>query len=117
MNELADLNLRTRTVTADIDFSATDRKTKRLVELEDVAYEIGDRKLFDGLSFVITAGMRVGLVGPNGSGKTTLLRLLRGELATISRRNSSSRLVADRVLRSELANSTRRSLAPSAGSG
>jgi ABC transport system ATP-binding/permease protein len=82
MNELADLNLRTRTVTADIDFSATDRKTKRLVELEDVAYEIGDRKLFGSLSFVITAGMRVGLVGPNGSGKTTLLRLLRGELAT-----------------------------------
>jgi ATP-binding cassette subfamily F protein uup len=31
---------------------------------------------------VITAGMRVGLVGPNGSGKTTLLRLLQGELAT-----------------------------------
>jgi ATP-binding cassette subfamily F protein uup len=81
MSELRDLNLRTRTATADIDFSATDRKTKRLVELEDVAYEIGDRKLFDSLNFVITAGMRVGLVGPNGSGKTTLLRLLRGELA------------------------------------
>ena len=81
MSELADLNLRTRTATADIDFSATDRKTKRLIELEDVAFEIGDRTLFDGLNFVITAGMRVGLVGPNGSGKTTLLRLLRGELA------------------------------------
>ncbi len=40
----------------------------------------GDRKLFSGLNFPITAGMRVGLVGPNGSGKTTLLRLLRGEI-------------------------------------
>ncbi len=80
MSELADLNLRTRTATADIDFSATNRKTKRLIELEDVAYEIGDRTLFRGLNFVITAGMRVGLVGSNGSGKTTLLRLLRGEL-------------------------------------
>src|SRR5262249_59679329 len=30
--------------------------------------------------FIITNGMRVGLVGPNGSGKTTLLRLLQGEL-------------------------------------
>jgi ATP-binding cassette subfamily F protein uup len=29
---------------------------------------------------VVSAGRRVGLVGPNGSGKTTLLRLLRGEL-------------------------------------
>jgi ATP-binding cassette subfamily F protein uup len=81
MNELADLNLRTRTATANIDFSATDRKTKRLIELEDVACEIDDRTLFDKLNFVITAGMRVGLVGPNGSGKTTLLRLLKGELA------------------------------------
>jgi ATP-binding cassette subfamily F protein uup len=80
MNELADLNLRTRTESANIDFSATDRKTKRLIELENVAYEINHRTLFDGLNFVITAGMRVGLVGPNGSGKTTLLRLLRGEL-------------------------------------
>jgi ATP-binding cassette subfamily F protein uup len=84
MSELADLNLRSRTGTADIDFSATDRKTKRLVELQDVAYEIGDRALFSGLNFVITAGMRVGLVGPNGSGKTTLLRLLRGELAPVA---------------------------------
>jgi ATP-binding cassette subfamily F protein uup len=81
MTELADLNLRTRTATANIDFSATDRKTKRLIEMEEVGHEIGDRTLFDGLNFVITAGMRVGLVGPNGSGKTTLLRLLRGEIA------------------------------------
>jgi ABC transport system ATP-binding/permease protein len=80
MVDLADLNARTRTATAQIDFSASDRKTKRLIELEDVAYQIEDRVLFDNLNFVITAGMRVGLVGPNGSGKTTLLRLLRGEL-------------------------------------
>ena len=81
MEELADLNNRTRSGTALIDFSATDRKTKRLIELQNVGYEIGGRRLFSGLNFVIAAGMRVGLVGPNGSGKTTLLRLLRGEIA------------------------------------
>jgi ATP-binding cassette subfamily F protein uup len=80
MEELADLNTRSRSATAQIDFSASDRKTKRLVELQGVGYEAGDRSLFEDLDFIITAGMRVGLVGPNGSGKTTLLRLLRGDL-------------------------------------
>ena len=91
MGELADLNARTRSTTAQIDFSATDRKTKRLIELRDVtctmgtgelgARSLGVRSLFEGLNFILTAGMRVGLVGPNGSGKTTLLRLLQGDLA------------------------------------
>ncbi|MBZ5655898.1 MAG: ABC-F family ATP-binding cassette domain-containing protein [Acidobacteriia bacterium] len=81
MGELADLNVRTRTNTTQIDFSATERKTKRLIELEETAYSFGDRTLFARLNFVLTAGMRVGLVGPNGSGKTTLLRLLRGDLS------------------------------------
>jgi ATP-binding cassette subfamily F protein uup len=86
MDELADLNARTRSTTAQIDFSATDRKTKRLIELRDVACTLGTREsdarsLFEGLNFILTAGMRVGLVGPNGSGKTTLLRLLQGDLA------------------------------------
>jgi ATP-binding cassette subfamily F protein uup len=84
MSELADLTARTRSTTAQIDFSATDRKTKRLVELENVSCQLGDRAIFERLNFIVSAGMRVGLVGPNGSGKTTLLRLLRGELAPSS---------------------------------
>src|SRR6185503_19064898 len=80
ISELADLNARTRTASAKIDFLATDRKTKRLVELDHVSCAIGGRALFSDLDFIFTAGKRVGLVGPNGSGKTTLLRLLRGEI-------------------------------------
>jgi ATP-binding cassette subfamily F protein uup len=81
MGELADLNARTRTATAKIDFSASERQTKRLMELKDIAYAIGGQTLFQGLNFILTAGTRLGLVGPNGSGKTTLLRLLRGEVS------------------------------------
>ncbi len=81
IGELAGLNARTRSATAQIDFAATDRKTKRLIELQDVTCEIGNRTLFEGLNFIVSAGMRVGVVGPNGSGKTTLLRMLRGEVA------------------------------------
>ena len=80
ISELAALNARTQTSTARIDFSATNRQTKRLIELAGVGYTIGNRTLFEELDFSITSGMRVGLVGPNGSGKTTLLRLLRGDI-------------------------------------
>src|ERR1035441_1905856 len=69
IGELADLNARTRTTSAKIDFSSTDRQTKRLIALDDLAYSIGGRTLFEGIHFAITSGMRVGLVGPNGSGK------------------------------------------------
>ena len=80
IGELADLNARSRTATAKIDFSATDRQTKQLIVLDDVTFAIGDRTLFEGLTFTVRSGMRVGLVGQNGSGKTTLLRLLRGDI-------------------------------------
>jgi ABC transport system ATP-binding/permease protein len=80
IGELADMNSRSRTAAARIDFSATDRQTKQLITLEDVACTLGDRTLFEGVTFAIKAGMRVGLVGQNGSGKTTLLRLLRGDI-------------------------------------
>lgn len=120
IGELAELNTRTRTASAKIDFNATDRKTKRLVELDHVSYEIGGRKLFAGLDFLITAGKRVGLVGPNGSGKTTLLRLLRGEMTPTEgeiRRADFLRVVyfdQNRVLDPEV--TLRRALAPDSDS-
>ncbi len=80
IGELADVNARTQKSSAGIDFSATDRQTKRLVELEDVNLNFADKQIVRKLNFILTAGTRVGLVGPNGSGKTSLLRLLTGEL-------------------------------------
>jgi len=84
IGELGDLRSRTRTASTDLDFSGTGRQSKRLVEIEALAYSFDEgpdsRPLITDLNFVITNGMRVGLVGPNGSGKTTLLRLLQGEL-------------------------------------
>ncbi len=81
IGELADLNARTRTASAAIDFAASDRKTRRLMELRGLSFEIAGRTLFRDLDFILTPGTRVGLVGSNGSGKTTLLRLLSRELS------------------------------------
>ena len=116
ISELADLNARTRSSTAQIDFSATDRKTKRLIELQDVACEVGNRTLFEGLNFIVSAGMRVGVVGPNGSGKTTLLRMLLGDVAPKSgeiRRADWLRTVYfDQSRQLDLSLTLRRALAP-----
>ena len=80
IGELSEMRTRTSSSSAKINFSASSRQTKQLITLDDVSYKLGERTLFEGLHFVISAGMRVGLVGPNGSGKTTLLRLLTGDI-------------------------------------
>jgi ATP-binding cassette subfamily F protein uup len=82
IGDLAELTTRQRTAQrVGIDFTASERKTKRLVEAEGLAGEVGGQRLFSNLNFVLGPGVRLGLVGPNGSGKTTLMRILMGDLA------------------------------------
>ncbi|MEO1237892.1 MAG: ABC-F family ATP-binding cassette domain-containing protein, partial [Planctomycetota bacterium] len=80
--ELKNLDDRNRAPdrTTAIDFQTTDRKTKRLLAVHNLAKSMGGRELFRGVEFTLSPGTRLGLLGPNGSGKTTLLRLLRGDL-------------------------------------
>ncbi|MBI5711193.1 MAG: ABC-F family ATP-binding cassette domain-containing protein [Candidatus Eisenbacteria bacterium] len=61
-----------------------------MIQLQDLAYSIGERVLFAGLDWVLAPGDRVALVGPNGAGKTTLLRVMLGEL----RPESGARVLA-----------------------
>ncbi|MFW6291715.1 MAG: ATP-binding cassette domain-containing protein, partial [Spirochaetota bacterium] len=50
-----------------------------VVEAEGVSKGVGERVLFDDLSFSVPPGAVVGIVGPNGAGKTTLFRMMVGE--------------------------------------
>ncbi len=48
------------------------------LEVQEIACERGDHRLFSGLSFTLSAGELMQVQGANGSGKTTLLRALCG---------------------------------------
>jgi len=81
IDELDESRDRARVSTARIDFTASDRKTKRLWIGKGLRKTLGERRIVDGLDLLLTPGMRLGILGPNGSGKTTLLRMIAGELA------------------------------------
>ena len=51
-----------------------------MISVSNLAKVYGDRTLFAGVSLLLNAGERYGLVGANGSGKTTLLNILAGEM-------------------------------------
>ena len=76
--ELADMDTRGRTAAVGIEFSGTERRTKRLLVAEGVTKGFGGRALVRDLDLVLSPGLRLGLLGANGSGKSTLLKLLAG---------------------------------------
>jgi ATP-binding cassette subfamily F protein uup len=77
-DELLDLDARARSAVAAIDFSGTERRTKRLLVAKGLTRSFGPREIVRDLDLVLSPGLRLGLLGANGSGKTTLLRLLAG---------------------------------------
>ncbi len=81
IEELEESRDRGRVGAARIDFTASDRKTKRLWSGKGLRKRFGDRPIVDDLDLLLTAGTRLGILGPNGSGKTTLLRMIVGEIA------------------------------------
>src|SRR5688572_26466690 len=76
IDDLAETRDRAQSFSAEIDFTASQRKTKRLWSGKGLA----KRQLFSNLDVLLTPGARLGVLGPNGSGKTTLLRVIVGEL-------------------------------------
>lgn len=49
-----------------------------LLSVQDAYISFGNKSLFEGLSFNITEGDKICLVGKNGTGKTTLMNIIQG---------------------------------------
>ena len=50
-----------------------------MLSVNNLAKSFADQLIFKDISFVISPGEHVGLIGPNGCGKTTLLRIIANE--------------------------------------
>ncbi|MGH7396938.1 MAG: ABC-F family ATP-binding cassette domain-containing protein, partial [Candidatus Rokuibacteriota bacterium] len=81
IGDLRDARARGATRTAALDFTASGRRSRKLLVARGLAKVLGGRPLVHGLDLTNTPGTRIGLTGPNGSGKTTLLSMLAGALA------------------------------------
>jgi ATP-binding cassette subfamily F protein uup len=76
-DELSQVRSRNRaTGSVQIDFDATGRKTKKLLEAKGIGKGYGERKLFSDLDILLSPGTRLGLLGRNGCGKSTLMQIL-----------------------------------------
>ena len=63
-----------------IEFDATSRQTRKLIECIKISKSLGGRKLFSKIDLVLGPGSCLGIMGKNGSGKSTFIKLLTGEL-------------------------------------
>jgi phospholipid/cholesterol/gamma-HCH transport system ATP-binding protein len=65
-----------------------------LIEIDDLHFAYGERKVLNGIQLKVPRGKVVGILGVGGSGKSTLLRLIGGQL----RPDRGSVRVAGRVM-------------------
>jgi ATP-binding cassette subfamily F protein uup len=102
---------------AGINFTASGRRSKQLVEATQLCKSLGGKQIVKDLDLLLGPGQRLGLLGPNGSGKSTLLKLIAGTLqpdsGTIARADKL-RVVTFEQHRESLdqSSSLRRALAP-----
>ena len=76
--ELNSKDFQKRNETQELYIPPGERLGDKVIEVSSLCKGFGDRVLIDKLSFSVTKGSIVGIIGGNGTGKTTFLRMLVG---------------------------------------
>ncbi len=66
--------------TISFSFGKTDKTSDLILRCEGLTKAFDGLTLFEGLTFDILSGERLGITGPNGTGKTTLIELALGRM-------------------------------------
>jgi ATP-binding cassette, subfamily F, member 3 len=66
--------------TGNFKLQSVVRTGDNVLAVSDLAVGYGEKRLASGISFLLTRGERLGVIGPNGSGKTTFLKTITGEI-------------------------------------
>lgn len=80
IEELSEVKQRNKVTKVNLDFTASERDTRKLLVAKNLSKSIGGKTLFNGIDLVLSPGTRLGIVGKNGTGKTTLLKVLAGQI-------------------------------------
>lgn len=78
IEQLSAVKKRNEKPKVNIDFSASERETRKLLVAKNLTKSLGNKLLFKGIDLVLSPGTCLGIVGKNGTGKTTLLKVLAG---------------------------------------
>lgn len=76
MEEFEEVKERNKVEKVRVEFSASERETRKLLVAKNVSKSLGDKQLFKGINLTLSPYSRIGIVGKNGTGKTTLLKIL-----------------------------------------
>jgi len=80
LDELSAVKTRNKQDTVSINFSASERETRKLLVAKNIAKSMGGKLLFKNVDITLSPGTRIGIVGKNGTGKTTLLKIMAGSV-------------------------------------
>lgn len=74
--EVDELTWRNRSSSVRLDFRASEKAPKKLIEAKGISKSYGDEPVIPKMDLLVTPKSRIGLMGVNGSGKSTLIKLL-----------------------------------------